>query len=376
MKNIPFFVPDIDENELNEIKSALQNPEISKVTELEEKFADSLPTINAIATSSGTSALHLAMCSLDLKRGDKVICSVNAFPSIPEVVRHFDAEPIFMDVDLGDFNINLDALENTLSRNRSKKLKAIIVNHIAGQTTDLQRLYQLAKNHGVRIIEDASQCLGGKIGNKNIGATGGDISIFSFSPYLNSTISNGGMLVTNNEELANRSRLLRNHAIVSTTDKYGSLDYIYDVVDIGCKYDLSELNAAFSIAQLAKVEKTNKRRLEIAEYYNKELKGVHHVAMPERRREHLYYLYIVKIDKNRDDFARKLRERGISVGLHYIPLHLLSYYKVKYDLKVNDFPNALKNYQQILSIPIYAKLQDSDVEYIAKSIKEIAKSRI
>lgn len=377
MQNVPFFIPDVDDTELNEIKNVLTNSEESKIEELEDRFSKYLPISNAIATSSGTSALHLAMCSLDLKRGDKVICPVNAFPAIPEVVRHFDAEPIFVDIDIDDFNINLDALESLLSRNKSKKLKAIIVSHIAGQPTDLERLYKIGKAYNIKIVEDASQMLGGTYNDKNIGSAGGDMTVFSFSPHLSNSISNGGMLTTNNQDLAERSRLLRNHAIVTNGyDRHGNLDYVYDVVDIGCKYDISELNAAFSIAQFSKLDKTIARRAEIAEYYNKELADVNHITTPVRKREHLYYLYIIKIDKNRDDFARKLKEKGVAVGLHYIPLHLLSYYKNKYELKVNDYPNALKNYQQILSIPIYAKLSDTQAEYVVKTIKEIAKNRV
>lgn len=378
MKNIPFFIPNIDENELSEIKSALEPNSESKIEKLEQKFEDTVPTTNAIATSSGTSALHLAMCSLDLKRGDKVICSVNSFPSTPEVVRHFDAETIFVDIDKDDFNIDLNKLESLLSRNRSKKLKAIIINHLAGQVSDLERLYKITKMYGIKVIEDASQSMGGTYKNKKIGATGSDLTIFSFNPYqLSHSISNAGVLVTNNQDLADRARLLRNHAIVANGyDRHGNLDYVYDVVDIGCKYDLSELNAAFALSQFEKLPKDIERRAKIAEYYNRELSNVEHITTPLRRREHLYTLYIIKVDKNRDDFAKKLKERGVSVGLHYIPVHRLSYYKNKYELKVNDFPNALNNYQQILSIPIYSKLSDSEVEYIANQVRDIAKNRV
>jgi perosamine synthetase len=376
MREVAFFVPDIDSSELKEIEEVL-NSEDSKIIKLEEAFEKFIPSSYAIATSSGTSALHLAMCALDLKRGDKVICSVNAFPSIPEVVRHFDAEPIFIDIDGDDFNINLDELESFLSKNSSKKLKAIIVNHVAGQTTNLDRLYEIAKQFDIKVIEDGSQALGLTFNKKNIGALKADVTTFSFSPHLTNSIANGGMFITNNEELATRAKLLRNHAIVTNGyDKYGNIDYVYDVIDIGCKYDMSELSAAFSLAQFKKLQSNITKREEIAKIYNKELKDVPHISIPIKKREHIYYLYIIKIDKNRDDFARKLKERGIAVGLHYIPLHLLSYYKTKYSLKVNDFPTALKNYQQILSIPIYAKMSNEDIEYVIKHIREIAKNRV
>ncbi len=376
MKDVPFFIPDIDKTELKEIEETLSGTD-SKIEKLEEAFKKFIPSTYAIATSSGTSALHLAMCALDLKRGDKILCSVNAFPSIPEVVRHFDAEPIFLDIDMDDFNINLDELEKYLVKNSSKKLKAVIINHIAGQSIDLARVYKLAKEFNLRIIEDASEGLGLTFNKKNIGALSSDITIFSFSPHLTNSISSGGMFVTNDEELATRAKLLRNHAIVTDGyDKYGNVDYIYDVIDIGCKYDMNELNAAFALAQFQKLKANIKRREEIAKIYNNSLKNIQHITIPIKKQEHIYYLYILKIDTNRDEFARKLKEKGVGVGLHYIPLHLLTYYKSKYSLKVNDFPNALRNYYQILSIPIYAKMTNEDAEYVVKQIKEIAKAKV
>ena len=376
MRDVPFFMPDIDGSELKEIEEVL-NGEDSKIAKLEEAFENFLPASYAITTSSGTSALHLAMCALDLKRGDKILCPVNAFPSLPEVVRHFDAEPIFIDIDMDDFNIDLEQLENFLLRNRSKKLKAILMSHIAGQSTDLKKLYEISHKFNIKVVEDASQALGLKSGKRYVGAMNADITVFSFSPHLTNSMASGGIFVTNNQELANRAKLLRNHAIVTNGyDKYGSIDYVYNVVDIGCKYDMSELNAAFSLAQFNKLEENIKRRKEIAQFYDKELKSVRHILTPVKKREHIYYLYIIKVDKNRDDFARQLKKRGVAVGLHYIPLHLLTYYKQKYGLKVNDYPNALRNYQQILSIPIYPKMSDEDCQYVVTQIKEVAETRV
>ncbi len=376
-KEIPFYIPDIGDKELEEIKEVLSLSSESKIEKLEKDFAKYVGSEFALTTSSGTGALHLSMTAIDLKRGDKIICSVNAFPNVPEVVRHFDAEPIFADIDIDDFNIDLDALEEILSKNRSKKLKGAIINHVGGQPTDLDRLYEIAQKYNILIIEDASEALGATYNGQRIGSTGADITTFSFNPHLRESVSNGGMLVTDNEELNDRAKLLRNHAIVSQEwNKDGSLGYIYDVVDIGLKYDMSELEAAFNHAQLQKVDKAIKRRQEIAKIYDKELEGTPHITLPVKKREHTYQLYIIKIDKNRDSFARELVKRGVYVGLHYIPLHLLNYYKQKYNLRVNDFPNALRNYQQILSIPIHAKMSDEDVYYVIEQIKEVAKTRV
>ncbi|RUM67322.1 MAG: aminotransferase DegT, partial [Sulfurospirillum sp.] len=178
------------------------------------------------------------------------------------------------------------------------------------------------------------------------------------------------------EALYERAKLIRHHAIEAKEwDKYGNIGYVYDVVDIGIGYESSELDSAFCIAQLQKADEQIQRRLQIAEIYNSELANVPHITLPVNVMEHTYSLYIIKVDKNRDDFARALKEQGIYTGLHFVPLHLLTYYKQKYSLRVNDFPAALTNYQQILSLPCYTGLSDDDVIYICDQIKEISASR-
>ena len=214
---IPFNRVDIDSSEIEYVTSLLNNSKMNCVEELEENFASYVDSEYALATSHGTSALHLAMLALDLKRGDKVICSVNAFTDVPEVVRHFDAEPIFIDIDEDNYNIDLNKLENFLEEHISKKLKAVIVSHIAGQSVDLERLYNIGKIYNVKIIEDASNALGAsykgdKIGSK-VAGIGADIVCFNFNSYLKKSISNGGMLVTHNEDIYNRAKLLRSHAL-------------------------------------------------------------------------------------------------------------------------------------------------------------------
>lgn len=377
MKEIPFYKPSIDDNEKKLVNEVLELGKSSKVETLENNVQKYIGAKHAIATYNGTAAIHLSMCALDLKRGDKFICSVNSFPSLAEVVRHFDAEPIFVDIDVNDFNMDINKLEETLNKHKHKKLKGVFISNIAGQPSDYDAVYKLANEYDIKIVDDATDALGATYNGKKLGAIKSDITCFRFSPQMKNSIAGGGLLVTNNDEINERARLLRNHAFVSEGwDKYGNLGYIYDVVDIGVKYDLNELNAAYDIAQLEKTDNFIKRRKEIAKIYNKELANIPHIVTPVQKRDQIYTQYIIKIDKNRDNFARKLREKGIYTGLHFIPLHLLTYYKTKYSLKVNDFPNALKNYQQILSIPIYSALSDDEVYYICEQIKTIAKDRV
>lgn len=368
-KEVPFYRPLIDNKEKKQIEEVLTQS-TSKVEELEDAFVDYIGAKYAVATSDGTSALHLAMLAINLKRGDKVLCSVNAFPSVPEVVRHFDAEPIFVDAEEDSFLINLDKLETILSDNKSKKLKAVIVSHVGGHPLDLERLYNIAKIYNIRIVEDASESLGAVYKGKKIGSTGADITTFSFNPHLKGNVCNGGMMVSDDIDLLERAQLLRNHAMVKPDE---GLNYIYDVTDIGSKYDMSELDAAYILGQLSKQETVIARQKAIAQRYNERLKEAAHITLPEMSDEHSYSLYIIKVRKNRDSFARELLDNGIETGLHYIPLHLLTYYKSKYSLRVNDFPVALRNFQQVLSIPIYADMSDADVDYVCDTIIKITK---
>ena len=370
---VPFFKVEVGVKEQDFVASVLRGETFNTVEKLESNFENYSNAANAVATSSGTGALHLAMLAIDLKRGDKVLCSVNAYPAVPEVVRHFDAEPIFVDIDEDTFNIDLNKLENYLEDNSAKKLKAVIVSHIAGQTMNLERLYNIAKIYNIKVIEDASDALGATYRGQKVGSTGADIVCFSFSQHLKPNYCQGGMLVSEDEDIIERARLLRNHAIVTDED---TLEYIYNVTDIGNKYTMSDLDAALIDTQLARQEQTIARQKAIAEKYNTVLKDVPHITLPVVTEDHTFSNYIIKIDKNRDSFALELEKKGIDTGLHYIPLHLLTYYKQKYMLRINDFPKALRNYQSILSLPIYAAMSDKEVDYVCESIKEVAKTRV
>ncbi len=371
---VPFSKYESHREAHSNVSDVLDADDVQQVAQLEEEFREYVGAEYALATSHGTAALHLAMLALDLKRGDKVVCSVNAHPNVPEVVRHFDAEPIFIDIDAKSYNIDIDKLENYLEDNQSKKLKAVIVSHVAGVCVDLDRVYKMAKIYDVKIVEDASDALGATYNGTKIGATGADIVCFNFSPHMRKNICNGGMLVTNDDTIIQRAKLLANHAIERDEN---TLEYIYNVTDIGYDYSLSELNAAYIRAQVAEQDANISRHKEIAQMYTKALQGVEHITTPSvENEEHPYILYIMKVDKNRDSFAVALQEKGIGTGLHYMPLHLLTYYKTKYALRVNDFPVALREYQQVLSLPIYASMSDKDVKIVIDQVKKIAKTRV
>ena len=373
-KNIAIYKASIDNEELNQIRSVLESKnDLSKVIEFEESMKKFIGAKYAIATATSTAAIHLALSAIKLKRGDKILMSVNSFVNLPEVVRHFDAEPIFIDINMEDMNIDINKFEEALAVNDSKKLRGAIITFVAGQSPDLDRIYDIAKKYGIILIEDCRSSLGATYNGKKVGNLRADMTIFSTNPSNSKyAISRSGIIVTNNEDIAARAKLLRTHALTTTYDSYGNLDYVYDVVDIGHKYDLSELDAAYALAQLNKTEKFIKRRKEIAKLYAKRLTDVKHIVIPSHNDEHIFTQFIIKVSRNRDAFARALKERGVSTGLNYIPLHLLSYYKTKYSIKITAFSNALNNYQQILSLPMYASLTDEEVNYVCDQVISVA----
>ena len=373
-KNIAIYKATIDNEELNQIRSVLESKnDLSKVLEFEESMKKFIGAKYAIATATSTAAIHLALSAIKLKRGDKILMSVNSFVNLPEVVRHFDAEPIFIDINMEDMNIDVNKFEEALAENDSKKLRGAIITFVGGQTPDLDRIYDIAEKYGIILIEDCRSSLGATYNGKKVGNLRADMTIFSTNPSNSKyAISRSGVIVTNNEDIAARAKLLRTHALTTTYDSYGNLDYVYDVVDIGHKYDLSELDAAYALAQLNKTEKFIKRRKEIAKLYEKRLSDVKHITILAHKDEHIFTQFIIKISRNRDAFARALKERGVSTGLNYIPLHLLSYYKTKYSIKITAFSNALNNYQQILSLPMYAGLTDEEVNYVCDQVISVA----
>ena len=374
---IEFFKPSLQINTKEYIDDVLTLNDTKKVEKLEESFKKYIGCEHVLATASGTAALHLAMCALDFKRGDKVICSINVFPSIPQSVRHFDAEPIFVDIESRNYNIDLKKLEVALEKNQSKKLKAIIVNHMAGSMVDLENVYALAKQYNVKIIEDASNAMGASYNGNYIGNSGADITIFSFAPHLCSGVVNGGLLVTNDEHTYNRAKLLGFNAMQGREqDVFGNINYIYDVVDIGWKYDLSQINAAYCLADFEALPKTIKRRQEIARKYTELLTDVAHVKLPHFNDGCIVSQYVVEIDKNRDHFVNELKKEGVQISVHYMPLHLTEYYKQKYSMKVFDYSVALGCFQRVMSLPMYASLTDDEIIYICDAVKKVASEHI
>jgi len=374
---VEFFKPNINTNTSKYIDDVLSFRDTKKTEQLESKFQEMIGCQYALSTNSGSSAMHLAMCALDFKRGDKVICSINIFPSTPEAVRHFDAEPIFVDIEDKSYNIDIKKLEIALEKNQSKKLKAIIISHVAGDVVNLEKIYLLANRYNVKVIEDATNAMGRVYRDSLIGSAYSDITLFSFSPNLCNGIVNGGMLVTQDETIYNRAKMIRFHGMkVTKNSDFGNINYIYDVLDIGWKYDMSQLHGAYCLAELEDLYKNIETRRAIGKKYTQCLANIKHITIPQYGEDHIYSQYIIQIDKNRDHFANELKKEGIEVNVHYMPLHLTEYYKSKYNMKVFDYSVALGVFQKVLSLPIYASMSEEEIDRVCDAVKKVAAAHI
>ncbi len=367
MYKVPFYKPTYFKN-LDNISGVNHSDISSAPLNLEEKFKVITDREFALSVNNPSSAIHLALCALDLKRGDKIICPVNSYVDIPEAIRHFDSEPIFTDIEPKSYHMSIDSLKDVITKNRSKKLKAIIISHFSGFRENLVDIVKIAKENNLVIIEDYTSA---SVSERRVEVQG-DIAIFSLNYKLDNTLK-GAIITFNKEDIYSRAKLVREHGLIDTNK---DVSYIYDIVDIGCDYRLDDLSAYLLSWLLERREELVAKRISVAQEYFIKLKNIDHISLPIESKEHQYSYFIVEVSKNRDAFARELKERGVEVGLHYIPLNFTTYYKEKYGLKIFSFPNALKAYQKVMSIPCNSKMTKEDIKYVTNAIKEVASKHI
>ena len=370
---VPFYKPTYLSN-LSEINrdNFLTNIE-SAVENLESRFLE-LTNCNqnkcnhTLTVNNTSSAIHLSMCAIDLKRGDKVICAVNSYVDIPEAIRHFDSEPIFTDIEPDTYHMSIDSLREIVAKNKSKKLRAIVITHFAGLKQDMSEIIDIANENNLLVVEDFTD-------RPNVYGpieVSGDIGVFSLNYKLDNTIK-GAILAFKSDKFYNRASLLREHGLKSTNS---DVRYLYDIEDIGCDYRLDSLNAFLLNGLMDSRDELIAKKREIADIYFKELEGVNHIKLPIKSDEHPYSYFVVEVAKNRDAFARELKALGIEVGLHYIPLNFTKYYKQKYGLKIFSFPNALSAYQKVMSLPCNGKMSKKDALIVSDAVKKVASKHI
>lgn len=323
----------------------------------EKEFADFCGTKYAITMSSGTAAIFLSLYALGICKGDEVIVPSHTFIATVNPVLHLGAKPIFVDINIETYTMNIEEVEQKVTNNT----KAIIPVHLYGHPADMGAIMDIAGDHDMRVIEDACQAHGAIYNGKKVGSIG-DIGCFSFFPSKNMTVAgDGGMVTTNDDELAERIGMLRDQG---RKDKY-----IHEL--LGFNFRMSEIHAAVGRQQLKHLPKWIEQRREIANYYDDLLATVEQVITPMEREwaKHAYHLYVIRT-KHRDVLKEYLEKQGISVGIHYpLPVHrqpcIAERIDPMMDLIVTD-----KVVEEVLSIPMYPQLKKSEIEYITGKIKD------
>lgn len=356
---IKLAVPDIGEEELNEVKKVFDSKYLvqgDKVEEFESLIKDYLKVKYAFAVTSGTAALHLALIALDIKQGDEVIIPDFTFPATSNVVEIVGASSKFVDIKLSDFCIDSDLIERKITTNT----KAIIPVHEFGQSCDMNKIMKIAKRHNLKIIEDAACALGAEYKNFKVG-TIGDIGCFSLHPRKAITTGEGGILTTNNDELAKKIILLRNHGLTYINGKA-------QFVIPGYNYRMTNIQGAIGIVQMKKLHAINEARKSIALKYNEMLSEIPNIILPKEKtyNTHVWQTYQILLDKkyNRDQIIGKLRDKGIETNYGAYSVHNQPYYKEKYNYSDLDYQNATFSFEHGLVLPLHNFLTDNDLVYI------------
>jgi dTDP-4-amino-4,6-dideoxygalactose transaminase len=322
--------------------------------------------------------MHLALLALDIGPGDEVITTPLTFAATVNVILHVGATPVLADVADDDHNIDLAQIEAKIT----SRTKAIMPMHYGGQPCHMDELLALAAKHNLRIVEDAAHALGARYKGRSIGAIS-DASVFSFYPIKPITTGQGGMLTTNNEELADRVRLLSLHGLSKNAwNRYsekGSAEY--QVLAPGFNYAMTDIQAAIGIHQVEKIAPFQERRAEIASQYDALFADLPEISRPFVRDDidHAWHLYPIRLQLDRlridrDEFISELRERGIGTSVHFIPIHLHPYYREALNVGPGDFPISEQIYEGLISLPIYPRMDDSAVERVAAAVRDIAGS--
>lgn len=375
---IPFCRPTIEEEEIAEVVDTLRSGWITsgpKVRQFEEMFKQRLGVPHALAFTSATAGLHVLLTALEIGPGDEVIVPSMTWVSTANMVERVGARAVLADVDPLTLQMDPAAVERLIS----PRTKAVIPVHYAGEPSDLDAIRQLIAGRDIFLIEDAAHALGTTYKGKEIGSDS-FAAIFSFHPIKNITTGEGGVVVCHDSDLARRLALLRFHGINRDAWKRYTTNAVpqYDVEEPGYKYNLTDIQAALGIHQLAKLDRFNSRRESLAERYNfllKDIPGLVPLGRVAYPAKHAWHLYIVRIVQesgiSRDRVIQRMSQENITLGLHFHPLHLQSYYQSQYNYHPDDLPHASKAGAEIVSLPLYPLLSDADQVRIVDTLASV-----
>ena len=382
---IPYGKQNINQADIDSVVSVLQSDFLTQgpqVPLFEKSVTELVGAKHALAVNSATSALHIACLALDLGEGDILWTSPITFVASANCALYCGAEVDFVDIDPRTYNMSVDALRLKLEAAKlvNKLPKIVVPVHLCGQSCDMQAIHMLAQEYDFKIIEDASHAIGGKYQDHYIGSCQySDVTVFSFHPVKIITTAEGGMVVTNNLDLAQKMDLYRSHGVTRNPQlmtKETEGPWYYQQVDLGFNYRMTELQAALGVSQLYRLHEFVSKRHQIAQRYNEILHNLP-VVLPYQLPQtysglHLYVIRIQldRIKKSRKEIFESLRAKNIGVNVHYIPVHTQPYYQAM-GFTVGDFPQAEAYYEAAISLPMYPDLSEDQLNYIYQSLKEV-----
>ncbi|HJV17821.1 MAG TPA: DegT/DnrJ/EryC1/StrS family aminotransferase [Bacillales bacterium] len=378
MEFIPYAIPLIEDEEIKEVVDTLHSNWLSKgpkTVEFEKRFKEYVKAEHAIGLNSCTAGLHIAQLAAGIGQGDEVITTPYTFVASANTIIHTGATPVFVDVDPVTMNIDPKKIEEKIT----SKTKAIIPVHFAGYPCDMDPIMEIAKKYNLIVIEDAAHAVYTKYKGRIIGSIA-DFTCFSFYATKNLVTGEGGLVTTHNEEWADKLRVMSLHGMSKNAwNRYGDKGtWYYEVEYPGFKYNMTDMQAALGLVQLGKLEKMQKRREEIARKYNEAFSAVEGFITPYDNSEntHAWHLYVLRIKPNhftfdRAEFIELLREKGVGTSVHFIPVPMHPYYK-QLGYKIEEYPNALEAYNGAVSLPLYPKMTDEQVNRVIEVVLELA----
>jgi dTDP-4-amino-4,6-dideoxygalactose transaminase len=365
---LPFSKPSISRAAIDEVVACLESGWITtgpRVAQFTENLKTYLSASHVLPLASATAGLHLALLALDLQPGDEVITTPLTFAATLNTIVMAGGKPVLVDIDPHTLNMDLNQVADAIT----EKTRVIVPVHFAGLPVDMDVLYQLAKAHDLRVLEDAAHAIGTRYKDKLIGSFG-DTQVFSFHPNKNITTGEGGCVTTTDAGLAKKINLLRFHGMDRDSwNRYGKTgNQDYEIVIPGLKYNMMDLQAALGLHQLQELESFIERRTELAERYQEALADWPQWELPGKpsfAHRHAWHLYTPRINEaaaqmSRDEFIQKMKEKNIGTGLHYRAVHLYPYYREQFGFNVGDFPYAESAGEHIVSLPLFPTMTDAE----------------
>ncbi len=367
---IPLSAPDITEAEIASVVDVLRSPRLSlgpKLEEFELKIAEYTDAKHAIAINSGTSGLHLCVRALGLKAGDEVITTPFSFAASANVLLYENAVPVFVDIDPQSLNIDVEKIEAAIS----PKTKAIMVVHVFGRPSPMCEIREIAGKYNLKIIEDACEAIGAEFENRKVGNLG-DCGVFAFYPNKQITTGEGGIIVTNDDSIANQAKILRNQGRDAQVEWF-------EHIALGYNYRLSDINCALGIEQLKRLPIILHQRETVARKYNERLKKNPHLILPEVEFQNgkiSWFVYVVRLSeeftrKRRDTIIEQMRQAEIGCGRYFAPIHLQPIYVEKFGYQVGDFPLAERASERVIALPFFNRITDVQIDEVCERLEKL-----